>query len=128
MSDLCKYGTEVLENNVQLVRCTIVDSYCAFFRFCPNDWCLKMTPASNDCIQKKIHEQGEAFMKSNENIVEETKVVEKKIEQPIIESTTKKYTIIAIKETFMVLEDKDGNIKSVGFVAPMAMVGATIEF
>ena len=122
MSDLCKYSKKIHKNNVEILECTIADSYCAFFRFCTNDWCLKMTPAADNCIQKYIYEQKEVSMKTDANIVKEDEVVEEieQLEEKLIE---KKYKVIAIKETFIVLEDEDGNISSIESKSPTFVVG-----
>ncbi len=124
MSYLCKYGTKVLENNVEILKCTIVDSYCAFFRFCPNDWCLKMTPASNNCIQKKIYEQEGDFMKQDKDAVEEIVEIEIKPEEKKVSSN--KYEVIAVKQTFIVVKGDEG-IKTIECYSPTLLVGDIIE-
>lgn len=53
---LCKYGRIEMMNGREYLECSITDGYCPYIRFCANDMCIKMTQASNDCVQKKIKE------------------------------------------------------------------------
>ena len=54
MSELCEFGEIQMQNNIEYLKCTIANGYCAYIRFCSNDKCLKMLPSYVDCIHRKL--------------------------------------------------------------------------
>ena len=56
MEMVCENGVVEHFNNVEYLKCLIVNDYCPYIRFCPNDMCVKMTPNFHDCVHRNSKE------------------------------------------------------------------------